>query len=657
MRFSSIDISNYRQYKYLRLEFDSGEHDLHIIIGDNGTGKTNLLNAFTWCLYGVEPHLGMDDKRRGEPKLNKDSIREAIERGSDNATIEVSIEVDLDGEIDRITRRLPVLIRSHIELIERKADESFRVQRMYFDKNPDVLRGDAAINYVNRRLPEGIRVYFFFDGEQLSNYFSERRSSGIKSAIHSISQIDIVTRMRERTQNTVKMLKRGSGKTLPDVKRINDDIDRLETQKKNLEKILANNTREIEKAHDRIAELDEILRGIPDIAHLEAERDLLRSKAKEFEADISNTRDEYIRFARDSYVDFMFYDVVHGALEAISQMEKNHQLPPNIDRGYLEEMLRDGICKVCGRPLSNQDKDTMLALLEQYKVSSETSHVLVSMRSELRNLENRVREYPQKRGRIIGRLRRAEKNYEETMAKLDVIDRSITGNPDSEEIKLWYQERSDLQRNVESYNQLVGQRKLQLKQCKSLIEKRNKELEDVLAKQTKLQDQAKAIEFGNRAAKLLQAVENDVITEVRALMSARTETLFKGLVWKGSKCDHIELSDSYQLALYDKTGFSCAATCSAAERALLALSFTLAMHEVSGFESPLFIDTPIARASGENRANFADTLAEVSKKKQLILTFTPDEYSEAIASVFTPIAASYMHLLLDESEQIVSVRR
>lgn len=73
----------------------------------------------------------------------------------------------------------------------------------------------------------------------------------------------------------------------------------------------------------------------------------------------------------------------------------------------------------------------------------------------------------------------------------------------------------------------------------------------------------------------------------------------------GSKCERIELSDGYRLSLYDCAGYSCAGTCSAAERALLALSFTLAMHEVSGFESPLFIDTPIARASGENRANFA----------------------------------------------------
>ena len=50
MRFSSIQLKNYRQYEDLTIEFEYGTHDLHVLIGDNGTGKTNLLDAFTWCL-------------------------------------------------------------------------------------------------------------------------------------------------------------------------------------------------------------------------------------------------------------------------------------------------------------------------------------------------------------------------------------------------------------------------------------------------------------------------------------------------------------------------------------------------------------------------------------------------------------------------------
>lgn len=154
----------------------------------------------------------------------------------------------------------------------------------------------------------------------------------------------------------------------------------------------------------------------------------------------------------------------------------------------------------------------------------------------------------------------------------------------------------------------------------------------------------------------MKQVEAAIVSEVRKEMECRTEQLFRGLVWKNSKCDRISLSDQYQLSLYDKEGYSCAGTCSAAERSLLALSFTLAMHEVSGFESPLFIDTPIARASGENRENFARTLVGISESKQLILAFTPDEYSESISREFESVLSAYIKLYLDENERHVVVR-
>ena len=57
MRFKSIKIKNYRQYRNLEMVFDKEKPcDIHLIVASNGVGKTNLLNAINWCLYGDEPH-------------------------------------------------------------------------------------------------------------------------------------------------------------------------------------------------------------------------------------------------------------------------------------------------------------------------------------------------------------------------------------------------------------------------------------------------------------------------------------------------------------------------------------------------------------------------------------------------------------------------
>ena len=75
MRILNIFISNYRQYQSLSFSFpESKSNDIHIIVAQNGVGKTNLLNAITWCLYGKEPHLGDDTQDLGLPKLNLAAI-------------------------------------------------------------------------------------------------------------------------------------------------------------------------------------------------------------------------------------------------------------------------------------------------------------------------------------------------------------------------------------------------------------------------------------------------------------------------------------------------------------------------------------------------------------------------------------------------------
>lgn len=49
MRIKSIEIKNLRQLKDVMIRFDkdNDENDLHVILAENGVGKTNNLNAIT----------------------------------------------------------------------------------------------------------------------------------------------------------------------------------------------------------------------------------------------------------------------------------------------------------------------------------------------------------------------------------------------------------------------------------------------------------------------------------------------------------------------------------------------------------------------------------------------------------------------------------
>ena len=81
----------------------------------------------------------------------------------------------------------------------------------------------------------------------------------------------------------------------------------------------------------------------------------------------------------------------------------------------------------------------------------------------------------------------------------------------------------------------------------------------------------------------------------------------------------------------------------------------MGVHSVSGFDSPLLIDTPLARVSDNNRVNFADTLLKISESKQIILLLTPAEFSDDIKELFDKenLAKFNINLSGDETSSII----
>jgi len=231
MRITHIDIKNYRQYQSLSLVFPvAHDKDLHVIIAVNGVGKTNLLNAITWCLYGKEPHLGDENKEIGLPILNLTSIDEARASSKDADHVEVRITAQ-DGE-KRITyqRCLPFRILPN-EIFAETAKESFTVTTSTSAGDPKVYDDkDETKRLVDMYMPEKIREYFYFDGEQLNNYFIGTRIGKVREAIFSISQVDIVNLINKRLGDVIFDKQKEAASKAPDVKKITDQIAEAEKQ-------------------------------------------------------------------------------------------------------------------------------------------------------------------------------------------------------------------------------------------------------------------------------------------------------------------------------------------------------------------------------------------------------------------------------------------
>ncbi len=90
MKLNTLRLTNFRQHADTRIAFDDG---LTGIIGPNGSGKTTILEAIAFALYGV-------DAARG----TRESIR--FSRAQPRATVKVELEFELAGHRYRVTRGL-----------------------------------------------------------------------------------------------------------------------------------------------------------------------------------------------------------------------------------------------------------------------------------------------------------------------------------------------------------------------------------------------------------------------------------------------------------------------------------------------------------------------------------------------------------------------
>src|SRR5258707_4114225 len=90
MQLLRLRLVNFRQHADTELEFGPG---ITGIIGPNGSGKTTILEAIAWALYGVQAARG-----------DKDSIRRLGAKG--RAGVQVDLEFRLGAHEYRVTRGL-----------------------------------------------------------------------------------------------------------------------------------------------------------------------------------------------------------------------------------------------------------------------------------------------------------------------------------------------------------------------------------------------------------------------------------------------------------------------------------------------------------------------------------------------------------------------
>jgi len=649
MRINHLKFKNYRQFRDIQIDlpYRQDKNDLHLFVGLMGTGKTNLLNAINWCLYGEEPFLSKAENQR-LPILNLATMESADNNQQCRVTVEISAESK--GANLTFVRNAFIEVCKNAGNRTKNVKEEFKAFLQQEDGNNKMTDGDAAREIVERFVPSGIKDFFFFDGERLDKYFKEATSQNIKNAIYQISQMNLVNRAATHLQKTISDLQKEAGKASPEIEITRKGLEIAQTDlQTNIDEISQCNS-QIKLAKEKVEEITENLRGMPDIEQLEKERGIIKIDFKEKEELYKEKLSEKEDFLFFSGIQMMLWLRIEKAASIIRDKKNRKELPPTIDKKLLEKLLEDCKC-ICGRDIvtSSIEAKAINDLLATIELSSEVAQELMLMENPLELAKWKIKSYNQENQKLTKGVKELEIYLRKIEDRINEIDRQ-TGGYNISKIQSWIRERKGYEDALAQNHKKSGQLELLKTQNETRAKELKRKLDDELKKEDKFRTLKDDIVFAENSANILEQANKTILEAMRKEIEDITKRKFFELHWKKESYKDIVVSDDYTVSPIHTFGYECLGTLSGGEREVLALSFSIALHMVSGFDSTIVIDRPLAMVSGDTRKNVGEIFSKISRERQIILLLTPEDYSGDVRSVLEDVAGNRFEMKLSNRE-------
>jgi len=632
MNIDYVLMKNFRQYLDVKIDFaQSPSKNFTIIQGANGAGKTNLLNAVTWCLFGKELHV--DSKYKGLPLVNTT----ALEESGDNV-FEVRVEIQFiqsDGKKLVVTRESNCRRGKEGSLAEILSARSLSIMRESERDWVGPIYGDDAQYIIDNLIPPFIEEYFFFDGERMDDYFKENTGRDIRSAVFQISQLELFEKMIQhltaRKNDFLKAAKGLSSKAEQIRELIQLHARSLEHDEEELEDL-----QEKKSEAERLEkEFSEKLKNssLERIQSLEDQRSGLDSDTSRLQDEIEEIEETRLKLLHEHMPVIFSYDALLKTKSLIDGRREAGLIPPLYQRIFIDNLLKKGVC-ICRSDITGKDeysaarRKEVQTYLEGTQLS-EKSNELIESNVLIQKMIERITNFPDEVVELSKKSKRLQESKDEKEQKIKKIDHEIKQS-NIENIKTWAKEREKHEKEKERLIGEIAKKQNQVERRKNIIRANNSELNQELKKETKHNSLLGFLSFCDEGMKGAQEVRDTIMKKVKEEIERKTSEQFLALIWKKDTYKGVHIDDNYNISVPHVSGIEGLGTLSAGERQVCALSFMAALNSVSGFEVPIMIDTPLARISAEPSKNIARNLPSYLQGKQVILLVTEKEYSPEV---------------------------
>ena len=319
MIINSITLKNFRSYEDETTFSFSPHNNKNIVLigGENGAGKSTLFEAIKLFIYGpiTYVYLGINHNYLAKIKSNI----------NDNAYTNEGIEsfIGLDLSFKTGTKIKNYCLKRTWNYSNQKLHEDFNVlldnkvlneeEKLYFDK------------YLKSVLPPSLFNFFFFDGEELSDFFTGKSAnSNLKESILELFNYDtfevlkkhLLSHKRAQTKSNKKLdeVKNAFDELSSSVKNIKNDISYLEKAIINDDELISDLLIKRKNAEDTFKNSGGLLEG---------EKAALNSEIARLEVERTNTSVEIKDFCNDTLPFLLVKDLLN---DTKVQIEKEDAL-------------------------------------------------------------------------------------------------------------------------------------------------------------------------------------------------------------------------------------------------------------------------------------------------------------------------------------------
>lgn len=639
MRLQSIELTNFRQFKDEKIQFAIDKNqNVTLIMGDNGSGKTSLAQAFFWCFYGTN---SFQDKIL----LNRLVANNMIPNQKEMVCVRVYLEHKQEEYCivrqQEYTKQYNDSLKPQNSILAiSKKDKNGN--RMWLGTGKtESLKNIELTNTINDIMPQDLSKYFFFDGEKIETLSKEissgRKSNNFVEAVNSLTGLkatrNALNHLNPKLKGSVigKLEDEYIGGSDRKIAELTEEIKRLKSEWQSADDDI-NSADESIKSNDLyIEELENKIKTYAEAENLQRTKTIRQNELKEHKWRKYQLLSRiYDNLNRDNLFDrFICEWPVKEALVILSNSDVSGKDIPKLHGDTIKYLLKQKQC-ICGTILEENSKE--------WKVLENLINYLPpeSISTSIGNFIKRMKDKYQEKVYLLNDARSdfssiltLDEQISQCLEEIDEIDKKLNGK--------------DVSREVNRLNKLISTTKIntvQLRNNKSALEKRiggfsvsiqSKETErDTLAKKS---SQNASIALAKKYAEALYdkfnveytAKEIKTKANLQAYINENFKKFFNGSIT-------LQIDDNYAVKVSVNDKFNSLETSTAQGIAVifafLAAIIRIAKENSANETYPVVMDAPLSTLDNQRIKIVCDTLPQIADQVIIFIKDTDGKVAE-----------------------------